>query len=134
MTCAVDCSIIIRLLASKPGDELLRQRLARTVHAPALIDAEISSVVRGLSITAKPGIHISAGRALEMLADYAGLRIVRHPMQPLQARAFEMRHNLSAYDATYVALAESLGFPLLDHDGKLAATPGHTAEIHQYPN
>ncbi len=130
MTCVVDCSIVIRLLASKPGDELLRQRLARTVHAPALIDAEISSVVRGLSSTAKPGIQISAGRALEMLADYAGLRIVRHPMQPLQARAFEMRHNLSAYDAMYVALAESLGFPLLTDDAKLAAAPGHTAEIH----
>ena len=54
MTCAVDCSIVIRLLASKPGDELPRQRLARTVHAPALIGAEISSVVRGFSITAKP--------------------------------------------------------------------------------
>ena len=134
MTRAVDCSIVIRLLASKPGDELLRQRLARTVHAPALIDAEISSVVRGLSITARPRVRISAERALEMLADYAGLRIVRHPMQPLQARAFEMRHNLSAYDAMYVALAESLGFPLLTDDGKLAAAPGHTAEIHQYPN
>ena len=96
------------------------------VHAPALIDAEISSVVRGLSITAEPGVRISAGRALEMLADYAGLRIVRHPMQPLQARAFEMRHNLSAYDAMYVAPAESLGFPLLTDDAKLAVAPGHT--------
>ena len=130
MTCAVDCSIVIRLLASKTGGELLRQRLARTVHAPALIDAEISSVVRGLSITAKPG----AGRALEMLADYAGLRIVRHPMQPLQAQAFEMRHNLSAYDAMYVALAGSLSLPLLTDDAKLAAAPGHTPEIRQYPN
>ena len=63
MTCVVDCSIVIRLLASKPGDELLRQRLARTVHAPALIGTEISSVVRGLSITAKPGVQISAGRS-----------------------------------------------------------------------
>jgi predicted nucleic acid-binding protein len=134
VTCVVDCSIVIRLLASKPGDELLRQRLARTVHAPALIDAEISSVVRGLSITAKSEVQISAERALEMLADYAGLRIVRHPMQPLQARAFEMRHNLTAYDAMYVALAESLGFPLLTDDGKLAAAPGHTADVHQYPN
>jgi predicted nucleic acid-binding protein len=134
VTCVVDCSIVIRLLANKPGDELLRQRLARTVHAPTLIDAEISSVVRGLSITAKPEVQISTERALAMLADYAGLRIVRHPMQPLQARAFEMRHNLTAYDAMYVALAESLGLPLLTDDGKLAAAPGHTADIHQYPN
>ncbi|MGH3284765.1 MAG: type II toxin-antitoxin system VapC family toxin [Streptosporangiaceae bacterium] len=134
MTCVVDCSIVTRLLASKPGDELLRQRLARTVHAPALIDAEVSSVVRGLSITAKPEVQISAERALEMLADYAGLRIVRHPTQPLQARVIEMRHNLTAYDGMYVALAESLGLPLLTDDGKLAAAPGHTADVHQYPN
>jgi predicted nucleic acid-binding protein len=134
VTCVVDCSIIIRLLANKPGDELLRQRLARPVHAPALIDAEIPSVVRGLSITAKPEVQISTERALEMLADYAGLRIVRHPMQPLQARAFEMRYNLTAYDAMYIALAESLGFPLLTDDGKLAAAPGHAADVHQYPN
>jgi predicted nucleic acid-binding protein len=134
VTCVVDCSIIIRLLASKPGDELLRQRLARTVHAPTLIDAEVSSVVRGLSITAKPELQISAERALEMLADYAGLRIARHPMQPLQARAFELRHNLTAYDAMYIALAESLGIPLLTDDGKLAVAPGHTADVHQYPD
>ncbi len=134
MTCVVDCSIIIRLLASKPGDELLRQRMARTVHAPTLIDAEVSSVVRGLSITAKPELQISAERALEMLADYAGLRIARHPMQPLQARAFELRHNLTAYDAMYIALAESLGIPLLTDDGKLAVAPGHTADVHQYPD
>ena len=42
-----------------------------------------------------------------MLADYAGMRIVRHPMQPLQARVFELRHNFTAYDAMYVALAET---------------------------
>ncbi|MGH3235739.1 MAG: type II toxin-antitoxin system VapC family toxin, partial [Streptosporangiaceae bacterium] len=83
---------------------------------------------------AKPEVQISAERALEMLADYAGLRIVRHPMQPLQARTFEMRHNLTAYDAMYVALAESLGLPLLTDDGKLAAAPGHTADVHQHPN
>jgi predicted nucleic acid-binding protein len=134
VTCVVDCSIIIRLLANKPGDELLRQRLARTVHAPTLIDAEISSVVRGLSMTSKPEVQISAERAREMLTDYAGLRIVRHPMQPLQTRAFEMRYSLTAYDAMYIALAEALGIPLLTDDGKLAAAPGHTADVHEYPN
>jgi predicted nucleic acid-binding protein len=134
VTCVVDCSIVVRLLANKPGDELLRQRLGRTVHAPALIDAEICSVVRGLAITAKPEVRISAERAREMLIDYAGLRIVRHPMQPLQARAFELRDNLTAYDAMYIALAESLSLPLLTDDGKLVAAPGHTADIHQYPN
>ncbi len=133
MTYVVDCSIIIRLLASREGDDLLRQRLARSVHAPALIDAEVSSVVRGLAITSTPK-QISAIRAGQMLADYAGLRIVRHPMQPLQARVFDLRHNLTAYDAMYVALAETLRLPLLTDDGKFTSTQGHHAEIHLYPD
>jgi predicted nucleic acid-binding protein len=133
MTMVVDCSIIIRLLSSRDGDDLLRQRLARTVHAPALIDAEISSVVRGLTITAKPNLRITPDRAEQMLADYAGLRIARHPMQPLQARVFELRDNLTAYDAMYVALAERLALPLLTDDAKLAAAPGHHVDIQRYP-
>ena len=142
MTLVPDCSIIIRLLSSRPGDELLRQRLARTVHAPALIDAEVSSVIRGFAITAKENVRITPGRAELMLADgraelmladYAGLRIVRYPMQPLQARVFELRHNFTAYDAMYVALAERLSLPLLTDDAKFAGTPGHHAEIQYYP-
>jgi predicted nucleic acid-binding protein len=133
VTYVVDCSIIIRLLASMPGDDLLRRRLARTVHAPALIDAEVSSVVRGLAITAKPAVRISEERAGQMLADYAGLRIVRYPMRPLQARVFELRHNFTAYDAMYVALAEQLRLPLLTDDGKFDGAPGHDAEIQWVP-
>jgi predicted nucleic acid-binding protein len=123
VTYVVDCSIIIRLLASLPGDDLLRQRLSRAVHAPALLDAEIASVIRGLTITTKPTVRIKEARALEMLHDYAGLRIVRHTMQPLQARAFEMRNNFTAYDAMYVALAEHLNLPLLTDDGKFNVGP-----------
>jgi predicted nucleic acid-binding protein len=132
VTYVVDCSIVIRLLASQEGDDLLRQRLARTVHAPALIDAEVSSVVRGLAITSKL-TRITASRAREMLTDYAGLRIARHAMRSLQDRVFELRHNLTAYDATYVALAETLDLPLLTDDGKFDGAPGHHAEIHHYP-
>ena len=54
-------------------------------------------------------------------------------MQPLQARVFELRDNLTAYDAMYVALAERLVVPLLTDDAKLAGAPGHRAEIQQYP-
>jgi predicted nucleic acid-binding protein len=133
VTYVVDCSIIIRLLASLPGDDLLRQRLSRTVHAPALLDAEISSVIRGLAITTKPAVRISEERALEMLHDYAGLRIVRHTMRPLQARAFEMRNNFTACDAMYIALAERLNLPLLTDDANLVGTLSHHADICRYP-
>ena len=108
MTAVVDCSIIIRLLSSRPGDDVLRRRLARTLHAPGLTDAEVSSVARGLAITTWPEV------------------------QPLQARVFELRHNFTAYDAMYVALAERLAVPLLTDDAKLAGSPGHHADIRQY--
>lgn len=134
MTAVVDCSIVIRLLSNLNGDDLLRQRLARTLHAPALIDAEVSSVVRGLAITSKPNVRITAERAGEMLTDYTGLRIVRYPMQPLQRRVFELRHNLTACDAIYVALAETLDIPLLTDDSKFASPPCSRAAIHAYPD
>jgi predicted nucleic acid-binding protein len=86
-----------------------------------------------LAITGSPK-RITAARAGEMLADYAGLRIMRYPMQPLQIRVFELRHNLTAYDAMYVALSETLRLPLLTDDGKFDNTPGHHAEIHHYPD
>ncbi len=47
---------------------------------------------------------------------------------------FELRHDLTAYDAMYVALAETPGLPLLTDDAKFASTPGHHAEIHRYPD
>lgn len=133
MTAVVDCSIVIRVLANRDGDDVLRQRLARTLHAPALIDAEVSSVVRGLTITTKPNVRITTERAQQMLDDYVGLRIVRYPMQPLQQRVFALRHNLTAYDAMYVALAEALDVPLLTDDAKLAGASGHHATIESCP-
>ena len=133
MTAVVDCSIVIRVLANRDSDDVLRQRLARTLHAPALIDAEVSSVVRGLTIATRPNVRIATERAQQMLGDYAGLRIVRYPMQPLQQRAFALRHNLTAYDAMYVALAEALDVPLLTDDAKLAGASGHHATIESYP-
>ena len=60
-------------------------------------------------------------------------RPARHPMQPMQVRVFELRHNFSAYDAMYVALAERLALPLLTDDEKFAGTPGHHAQIQRYP-
>ena len=127
-----DCSIIIRLLASRPGDDLLRQRLACTIHAPALLDAEGSSVVRGLAITGPPE-PIMAARAGETrpTTRVCGSRATR---RAAANRVSELRHNLTADDAMYVALAETLGLPLLTDDAKFDGTPGHHAEIDHYPD
>ena len=64
-----------------------------------------------------------------LLEDFADLPIVRYPMQPLQRRALSLRHNFTAYDAFYVALAESLGMPLLTDDSKFAKAPTPPAPI-----
>jgi predicted nucleic acid-binding protein len=132
VTVVVDASLLIRLLSNRPSDQLLRRRLAgrRTLHSPQLIDAEVASGVRGLLL----GRWLETARAAEMLDDLASLPIRRHPVLPYQRRVIELRHNLTAYDAFYVALAESLGMPLLTSDAKLAMSTGHAAEVQIYPS
>ncbi len=56
-----------------------------------------------------------------MLADYARLRITRHPVWPYHPRMWDLRRNLGAYDAAYIALAEALGCELLTGNVKLKA-------------
>lgn len=63
------------------------------------------------------------------LGDFGDLGIVLYGHEPLLARVWELRANLGAYDASYVALAEGLGCPILTTDRKLAAAPGHRADV-----
>lgn len=131
----VDASIVVRLLQSRRGDAELHERFGqqRHVHAPELIDAEVSSAIRGLLLTSKPSIQVTVERAEQMLEDFADLPLVRYPMQPFQRRTLALRDNLTAYDAFYVALAESLGMPLLTDDRKFERAPLHTAAIETWP-
>lgn len=131
----VDASIVVRLLQNRRGDQGLRERFGglRYIHAPALIDAEVSSAIRGLLLTSKTTIKIDVGRAHEMLDDVVDLPLVRYPMQPFQRRVLMLRDNFTAYDAFYVALAESLGMPLLTDDRRYARAPSHTAVIETWP-
>jgi predicted nucleic acid-binding protein len=64
-----------------------------------------------------------------MLDDFRDLPIVRYPMQPHQRRVLALRDNYTAYDAFYLALAESLDMPLLTDDRKFAKSPGSIAVI-----
>lgn len=127
----VDASIVVRLLQNRQGDAGLRERFGRQrhVHAPALIDAEVTSAIRGLLMTSKPAIQISVERAGQMVDDFADLPVVRYPMQPYQRRALALRDNFTAYDAFYLALAESLSMPLLTDDHKFAKAPSQPAII-----
>jgi predicted nucleic acid-binding protein len=69
---------------------------------------------------------IGGAQAIEDLVD---LRVTRYPQFVFLARIWQLRHNLSAYDAAYVVLAEKLGATLLTRDARLASAPGHAAAI-----
>jgi predicted nucleic acid-binding protein len=95
------------------------------IHAPALLDVEVTQALRRLA--AAGIIGQSRGRAaVEILQD---LPVFRHLQTPLLPRLWELRHNLTAYDAAYVALAEALDCPLVTFDAALAEAPGVGARI-----
>jgi predicted nucleic acid-binding protein len=123
----VDCSTVVDSLSGVPGTDALRDRLvAEELHAPTLLDYEVVSVVRGLTL----GGHLPAQRADDLLADYDELPIHRwSSAHALRRRAFDLRDSVSAYDAAYVVLAESLECPLVTRDARLARTGGHDARI-----
>ncbi|MGD0981791.1 MAG: type II toxin-antitoxin system VapC family toxin, partial [Solirubrobacteraceae bacterium] len=102
----VDGSAVIDALTARAGSGELRARLAsEDLHAPTLLDFEVVSTLRGLAL----GGHLSAPRAADLLSDFDDLPIRRWPFaDALRRRAFQLRENLSAYDAAYVALAEVL--------------------------
>jgi predicted nucleic acid-binding protein len=128
----VDSSAVLEALAARdPAPELV-ERLAADgdLHAPHLIDTAILHALRRLLRRGQ----ISAERAHDTRTDFAELTLVRYPHEPLNDRVWELRENLTAYDATFVALAEALDVPLVTCDARLAATPGSSARIEVYDN
>ena len=93
---------------------------AENLQAPELIDAELLSVLWRLVLTGK----LLESQALQALSTASRLGLRRQPTRILWPRAWELRTNLSAYDALYVALAEQLDAPLLTADARLAKAPG----------
>ena len=91
--------------------------------APDLLNAEVLS---GLRARERHG-QLEAERSQEVAEDLLSLRITRYPTLPLVDRAWSLRHNFTAYDAMYVALAEAVDGQLVTLDGKLArAVREHT--------
>jgi predicted nucleic acid-binding protein len=90
-----------------------------------LLDVEVAQVVRRYAANGE--IDVERGRMA--LADLTDLPLHRYPHDFLLPRVWDLRNNLTAYDAMYVALAEALDAPLLTCDKRLAASPGHHARI-----
>jgi predicted nucleic acid-binding protein len=123
----LDASAAIEWLLQTPSGLRVGRRIApgESLHAPQLLDVEVAQALRRL--VAVHGLSVS--RAEEALQDLTDLRIRRYPHTPFLRRIWALRHNLTCYDALYVALAETLDAPVLTCDAKLAAAPGHRARV-----
>ena len=124
----VDASALIDVLLGTSAAGRLAERLfaaGETLHAPHLLDVEVAQVLRRYTLAGSLGVE----RAAEALEDFADFPITRYPHLPFLSRIWDLRHNVTAYDAAYVALAEALAAPLVTRDTKLASAGGHTARI-----
>lgn len=122
----LDASVLFELVADTPTAEPIRQRIAGSEQvAPHLIDAEVLSVVHR-RVRARELDQTAAIQALDDLRDWAGERFAH---RSLLRRAWELRDNVRAYDAVYVALAEVFGAPLLTRDARLARAAGPRCDI-----
>lgn len=123
----VDASIVASALADDGADgERARRRLIdESLAAPELIDLEVASVWR----RALRAGRLPERRAGLALADLAAAPVARAPHGPLMARVWDLRDNLTPYDAAYVALAEILDTVLLTADARLAQAPRIQCEV-----
>jgi predicted nucleic acid-binding protein len=124
----LDASIVANIVADDGADGDLaraRVRAAGDLMAPGLVDVETVSVLRRRWLAN----DLTEGRFRTAVDDLESLPIVRYPTRGLMRRAFELRANVTAYDAVYVALAEGLACPVLTADARLAKAPGPECEI-----
>jgi len=127
----VDASAVLEVLLGTTTGARVGQRLLsgrESLHAPHLLDVEVAQVLRRFAAAG----DLTAERGREALEDLADFPLHRYSHDVLLPRIWELRHNVTAYDAAYVALAEVLGAPLVTCDERLGSTPGHAAKIDVY--
>lgn len=123
----VDASVLANVVADDGDDGRVARATVRSedLAAPDLVDVETVSVLRKRWLAH----DLDEIRFREAVTDLADLAISRFPMLSLMPRAYELRANVTPYDAVYVGLAEALDCPLLTSDQRLASAPGSRCEI-----
>jgi predicted nucleic acid-binding protein len=124
----VDASALLEVLLRTSAAEAVERSLFDTresLHAPHLIDVEVAQVLRRYVANRE----IDAGRGAAALTDLTDFPIRRYPHDILLPRIWQLRDNLSAYDAAYVALAEVLDARLLTRDRRFATAAGRHSSI-----
>lgn len=117
---------VLLALTAAPQIESLIFQAGETLHAPHLIDLEVTQVLRRFEASGQ----LSAGRGQMALDDLADFPLSRYPHAVLLPRIWTLRTKLTAYDAAYVALAEALGAVLVTCDRRLSRSRIHRARIH----
>lgn len=125
----IDASATVDLLLRfEPNATRIRRWLqasGASLYSPHLIDLEVLHVLRR-NVQQR---NISIERGEHALTAFALMSITRYPHTVLRKRIWELRTNITAYDAAYIALAETLSIPLITTDGRLARAPGHRASV-----
>jgi predicted nucleic acid-binding protein len=112
----VESSAMVDALVDQPvNPELLALLADEELHAPALLDFEVASALRGHAL----GGRLDQARLEEAVADFGAFRIQRHQMTALLGHVLHLRDNFTAYDAAYVVLAQALDAPLVTAHAKL---------------
>jgi predicted nucleic acid-binding protein len=112
----VDASAMVDVLVGEPvSGELLRIVTDNELHAPTLLDFEVASALRGHYL----GKRLTAERVDVAVDDFAAMRVQRHTMSALLKPILALRDSFTAYDASYVVLAQALEAPLVTADAKL---------------
>lgn len=124
-------AIVAVLLDSEPQAEFIRVRIehpGQSLHVPHFLDLEVIQTLRRHALR---GV-LMPDRSTEALTDFADIKFTRYPHTSFIERIWELKENVTAYDAAYIALAETLDAPLITTDGRLARAPGHHAEVELY--
>jgi predicted nucleic acid-binding protein len=119
-----DASALVAALLSADSGARVRERFrGETVAVPHLADLEVLSALR------RQRSRLPSGRLDQALEMYRNLALVRFDHSPHLRRVWQLKDNLTAYDAAYVALAEALAVPLVTLDTRLGNAPGTTAAV-----
>ena len=124
----LDASAVSELLLNTDGGRRVAARIAdpaESLHAPHLLSVEVAQVLRRYVAARAVPDEI----AVAVLADLAAIDIARYPHEPFLPRVWELRANVTVYEAVHLAPAEVLDAPLLTFDQRLAAAPGHGAAV-----